>query len=185
MLVVLVAAVGVMIPDAPVSAHEAHVHGLARMNLVVEGQTVDIDLRMSLADVLSFEHEPETDAQRKEDRDMVSVMRKADALFVLPPDAGCRLGEVSLESDAVSDAALSPGGGRGEKEHDADHHDGHGHGDLDVEISFTCRNPEKLNGIRVGMFGAFPNLRKMEVRMVTPGGQSAATLTPESPVVRW
>ena len=166
--------------------HEAHVHGAAHMSLAVEGNEVKIELETPLANVLSFEHEPETNAQKEEVRHMAAAMRRADALFVLPAEAQCRLKEVSLESDRISDTLLStkasgsaekfPSGSSGSKD---------SHGDLDVEITFACSNPGKLNSIDVRLFGAFPNLRKVELRMVTPSGQRAAELSPGATVIRW
>ena len=48
-----------------------------------------------------------------------------------------------------------------------------------------CRHPEKLNSVTVNLFKVFPGLRQMEVQMVTPKGQKAAKLTPESNVIQW
>ncbi|MDR2055318.1 MAG: DUF2796 domain-containing protein [Desulfovibrio sp.] len=178
----------------PAFAHEAHEHGTARINLSVEGQKVEIGLETPLASLISFEHAPETDAQKKELRDMATIMRKADTLFIFPTEARCRLEKVSLESEAISDGLLSPAGtpaagakgGKGETGSPGDkREDGEGHADLDAEISFICRHPEKLNRIEVDMFKAFPNLKEIEIQMVTPKGQGAAELTPQANVVKW
>jgi hypothetical protein len=168
-------------------AHGAHAHGVARMNLAVEGRKVEIELETPLADVLSFEHAPETDAQKKETRDMAAVMRKADGLFIFPAEAQCRVEKVSLESEAIRDELLAPKtSGHTEKTHDGDKKDGgKSHADLDVEISFLCRHPEKLNSVTVNLFSAFPSLREVEVQMVTPKGQKAAEATPSSNIIRW
>jgi hypothetical protein len=171
----------------PVSAHEAHVHGLARMNLAVDGQEVEIELDSPLANFVSFEHEPETDAQKQEVRKMASTLRKAEALFILPAEAKCRLEKVSLESGAIGDDLLSPGK-PGQAEHEHERHDGHshdGHGDIEAEISFICLEPKKLNNMTVDLFRAFPDLHKVEVQMITSGKQGAAELVPESNVLRW
>ena len=163
-------------------AHEAHEHGLAHMNLVVEGQTVEIELITPLANVISFEYAPETEAQKKEVRDMAAVIRKADALFIPSVAAQCQMADVFLESGVIDDALLSPAGaGHAEKAHEHDD----GHGDLEVEVSFICRQPEKLNSVAVELFRAFPDLHEVEVRMVTPKGQGAAELTAKSNVIRW
>ncbi len=168
------------------AAHEAHEHGAAHMNLVVEGQKVEIELETPLANVLSFEHEPETEAQKEEVRDMATAMRKADALFVLPAEAQCQLKEVSVESDEIGHTLLSPKtSGNAGKTPEGGAHTKDSHGDLDVEVSFVCSNPAKLNNIDVRLFGAFPNLRKVEVQMVTPSGQRAAELSPKAAVIRW
>lgn len=178
----------------PASAHEAHVHGLARMNLAVDGQEVEIELDSPLANFVSFEHEPETDAQKQEVRAMAATLQKAETLFILPVEAKCRLEKVSLESEAIGDELLStekPGQAESKHEHSHDghshdEHEEHGeHGDIEVEISFVCLAPEKLNGMTVDLFRAFPDLHKVEVQMVTSGKQGAAELVPESNALRW
>jgi hypothetical protein len=168
-------------------AHGAHEHGVAHMNLAVEGQKVEIELETPLANILSFEHAPETDTQKKEVRDMAAVMRKADMLFIFPAEAQCRVEKVSLESEAISDELLaSKASGPTEKAHGGEKKDGEeSHADLDVEISFLCRHPEKLNSVTVNLFSVFPNLREVEVQLVTPKGQKAAEATPTSNRIRW
>ncbi len=183
--------VGLLAIGAPALAHEAHVHGVAHMNVTVEGKEVEIEWETPLANLLSFEHAPETEAQKEEVRTMAAGLRKADSLFILPAEARCRLKSVSLESEVLDDALLSPAGSRrAEKAHakerapDGKKHT-EGHADLDMEVSFVCDNPEKLNSLRVDVFRAFPNLHELEVQMVTPRGQSAAELTPEADTLRW
>lgn len=190
---IFIPSVGLLAFGTSAAAHEAHVHGIAHMNLLVEKQAVEIELVSPLANVLSFEHEPETDGQKQEVRDMAAIMRNADKLFILPADAQCEVKEVSMSSEVISPELLSAevekerqgGHEHNEHSHDGGHEEEHGHSDLDVDIAFICRNPEKLDSINVGMFKAFPNLHEIEVQMVTPKGQSAAELTPDSAVIRW
>lgn len=190
---IFIPAVGLLAFGTSAVAHEAHVHGIAHMNLLVEKQAVEIDLVTPLANVLSFEHEPETEGQKQEVRDMAAIMRNAGKLFILPADAQCEVKEVSMSSEVISPELLSAeveiehqgGHEHNEHSHGGGHEEEHGHSDLDVDIAFICRNPEKLDGINVGMFKAFPNLHEIEVQMVTPKGQSAAELTPDSAVIRW
>jgi hypothetical protein len=175
----------------PALAHDAHVHGVVHLDVVVEGKTVEIELVSPLANIISFEHAPETDTQKQEVRDMAAVMRKADSLFVLPAQAECRLEKVSLESGVIEDDLLFPSGsGHTENAHgkrEGHAHDDHedGHSNLEAEIVFLCGHPEKLSDMRVDLFRVFPNLREVEVRMVTPAGQKAAELTSEDNVIRW
>ena len=190
---IFISAVGLLAFGTSAAAHEAHVHGIAHMNLLVEKQAVEIELVSPLANVLSFEHEPETEGQKQEVRDMAAIMRNAGKLFILPADAQCEVKEVSMSSEVISPELLSAeveiehqgGHEHNEHSHGGGHEEEHGHSDLDVDIAFICRNPEKLDGINVGMFKAFPNLHEIEVQMVTPKGQSAAELTPDSAVIRW
>ncbi|MDR3175147.1 MAG: DUF2796 domain-containing protein [Desulfovibrio sp.] len=167
------------------STHEAHEHGLARMDLVVEGKEVEIEISGALDNFLSFEHKPETDAQRKEVRDMAALMRNAGALFVFPAEARCRLEKLSLDSEILGKDLLAPEGSKQRDAHEHGREAHEDHGDLDADASFICLSPEKLTGVTVNMFSVFPNLRRMEVRMVTPKGQKAAELSPEANILRW
>ena len=180
---------------SPILAHEAHEHGVARINLSVEGQKAGIELETPLANLISFEHMPETDTQKEEIRSMAKVMRDAERLFLFPVEANCRLEKISLASKAINDDLLSSdapslaaGANDGNKKTDSHGEAKKGeenHVDLDAEITFICRRPEKLNRVEVGMFKAFPNLNKIEVRLVTSRGQKAAELTPKSNVIAW
>jgi hypothetical protein len=189
------------------SAHEAHEHGTARVNLTVEGSRVEIELETPLANLISFEHAPATEAQKKEVRDMAAALRDTGRLFIFPAAAQCRLEKISLESEVIGDTLLAPAGepavaaakAKGAKagahadhedhEDHADHEDHEEgeetHADLDVEMSFVCQNPGALKQIEIGMFKVFPNLHEIEVQMLTPKGQGAASLGKNSSVIKW
>ncbi|MDR1685517.1 MAG: DUF2796 domain-containing protein [Desulfovibrio sp.] len=178
----------------PAYAHKAHEHGAARMNLSVEGQEVEIELEVPLADLTAFEHAPETDAEKKAVRDAAAILHDAGKLFMFPAEAGCRSTKISLESDVLSDDLLAaPGARKGTAKHGAaekkerhdDHEKAEKHADLDAEWTFVCRNPEKLRRLEVGLFKHFPSLREIDVQMTTPGKQGAAELTPQSAILRW
>ena len=181
----------------PAGAHEAHEHGAAAMYVSVEGGRVSIELESPLANMISFEHEPETDAQREEVRAMAAVLHRADSLFVFPAAAGCRQEEVALESEKLDAALLAPApapahsrgeaaeGKHGEEEHDEEGHGEEEHGDLDAAFSFLCEHPAALRGMEVKLFSAFPALEEIEVQMGTPDGQHAAELTPGNAGIRW
>jgi hypothetical protein len=178
------------LPATPASPHKAHEHGAARMNLSVEGQKAEIELEVPLADLVGFEHAPETDAQKKAVRDMAEIMHNAGALFIFPVEADCRPEKVSLESDALGDDLLAAPAAQGRREEKAEESGGHEqagekHADLDAEWTFICRNPEKLKSIELSIFKYFPSLREITVQMVTPEKQGAAGLTPRSAVLRW
>ena len=44
--------------------HQAHVHGEATLHVVVEGNTVEIELQSPAMNLLGFEHSPETQQQK-------------------------------------------------------------------------------------------------------------------------
>ncbi|MDR1063596.1 MAG: DUF2796 domain-containing protein [Azoarcus sp.] len=174
----------------PVRGHDPHEHGVARLNAALEGQRLSLELDGPLANLLSFEHAPRTDAQRNEVRAMAAKLRKAETLFVPSKAASCRLESVALASGnlpgnlldpAAPDASGQPGNAEihGEKEDAAEH------GELDAAFVFLCDKPEALTQIEVRLFGAFPALREIEAQIAVPGKQGAAELTPASRMLKW
>ena len=166
-------------------AHSAaHEHGVAYMELEVDGREVEIELDSALYNFISFENEPKTGAQKQEVRAMAARLYKAETLFLFPAQAMCRQKDVDLDSDVIDDDLLELKRSRSVRR-DRSHSRQRGHGNLEAEFTFTCRHPERLNGVTVALFKDFPNLRQIQVRMSTPRGKKAATLSPRSNTLRW
>ena len=190
-------------------AHGAHEHGVAKMNIAIEGATVEIALESPLINAISFEHAPNTEAQRAEVRAMAAKLRQPEEIFLLTKAAQCRPVEVSLtsenlppellgetaaatESDKKAPAAKDDDKAVAEAHHEHDEHDGHdahdghdGHGDLDASFTFACAKPEALKSLDVQLFKAWPSLHEVEVQLVTPSGQKGAELTSKKPTLTW
>jgi Protein of unknown function (DUF2796). len=198
----VLAACAVLLTAAPAFAHGAHEHGVARLNVAVDGSTVDIDLESPLANPLSFEHAPSTPEQRQAVQDMAVNLHRAENIFVFPAAAQCRLKSVTLESEALPADLLQavaspqpqtsaakgaqPGAatGDGHGQHDG-HEQGAEHADLDASFAFECAHPEALHGMDVRLFAQWPALHELRVQLVTPAGQHAAELTGQAHQLSW
>ena len=199
----VLAACAVLFTAVPAFAHGAHEHGVARLNVAVDGSTVDIDLESPLANPLSFEHAPSTPEQRQAVQDMAVNLRRAENIFVFPAAAQCRLKSVTLESEALPadllQAAATPqtqtsaatgaqqpaaATGDGHDQHDG-HEQGAEHADLDAAFAFECAHPEALHGMDVRLFAQWPALHELRVQLVTPAGQHAAELTSQAHQLSW
>lgn len=102
---------------------KAHEHGHATLNVAVEERGVEMELTAPGADIVGFEHQPGSDADRAAITEAVATLQKG--LFTFAPGAGCELEATGIYS------ALLPGGEpvhSGEHHHDDDHKDDHGHG---------------------------------------------------------
>jgi hypothetical protein len=190
-LIALAGAIG------PVSAQEpAHRHGAAELRIVVDGPQLQLALETPLDNLIGFEHAPRNDKQRTAVRAMAAKLRQPQKLFTPTPAARCTPVEVTLESAVLSPELLgekkSAGAATGaekptahEKEHAKEGHAGEEHADLDASFTWRCEAPEQLKGMDVGLMQAFPGLRKLEMQVVGPRGQSAAQLTPAKRTVTW
>jgi Protein of unknown function (DUF2796) len=149
------------------AAAPAHEHGAARLDVVVEGGRITLGLEAPLDNLLGFERAPRTDAERRQADAVVATLKAADALFGIDPAAGCRLASVELESATLK---------LGQAEPDARE----GHADIDAGFAFDCANASRAGFIEVGLFKAFPRLRRLDVQVATGQAQLRRTLTPQA-----
>jgi len=154
------------------SAHGpgAHVHGVARLDVAVDGGTLTLGLESPLDNLLGFEHLPRTEAQRAAVRAMKEVLGKPESLFVASAAAQCVSISVKLESPVLEPAAKDAGDG---------------HADLDGEFVFRCAHPEALHGVEVKLFAAFPHLQRVNAQIAGPRNQTAVVLTAQQPRAAW
>lgn len=144
--------------------HAAHEHGVARLNVSIGAKTVSIELESPLANLLSFEHTPGSEAEKAEAKEMENTLKKADTLFIFPKAANCKLAEVKLSMTHLEE----------ESEHI----------DLDGDFDFECQNTAAISTIGVELFKPFPNIEEIEAQVVTEKSQSAAELTPKERTIK-
>ncbi len=143
-------------------AAPAHQHGVASLDVVVEPGRVTLDLDTPLDNLVGFERSPRTDAERERASDAVKKLRAADALFRIDSGAGCK-----LEKAALNAPVLGLNGMGSDKDV---------HADLQGHFEFLCKAGGKAGFVEVGLFDAFPALKRIELQVVTPRGQLKATL---------
>ena len=83
-------------------SHGAHAHGLARLDLAVEGGVVLIGLESPAANIVGFEHAPANAGERAALDAALATLKDGGRLFRLPADAGCRLVEAVVETPLTS-----------------------------------------------------------------------------------
>lgn len=148
---------------------DAHEHGVASLNVALDGQTLEIQLQSPAMNLVGFEHEAKSDADKAKVAAARQHLEQPQALFALPIEAKCALQDSELDSPLF--------GGHAHDEHE--HADEHGHSDIDASYRFACANAEALQTLELGsFFGTFPGTEKLEVQLIGPSGQQGAELTP-------
>lgn len=168
-------------------AHQpgAHVHGLANLEVVVDGAAVQINLDSPLDNLLGFERAPRNEKEHQSVRAMAAKLHQADTLFVFTPAAQCRLESAQLESAVLAPGLLAPAAdsGKGSDTARADASDAHT--ELAATWHFQCVMPQALQGIEVRLFQQFSGLKRIDAAVVGPKGQSSAKLSPKSTRLKW
>ena len=86
-----------MLTGVAAAQQSAHVHGIATLNLAVEGDELEIEFVSPAGNIVGFEHEAVTAAERRAIRDAIEQLMKGNELFDLPLAASCSLHVAEVE----------------------------------------------------------------------------------------
>jgi hypothetical protein len=172
--------------------HGAHVHGIATLNLALEGREVHVEFDSPAANIVGFEHAPSSKADHAKLDKAISMLKDGDRLFRFNATAGCKLEEASVASGLLDAEGHEHAGdhdhenkdGHAHDKHDHEH-EGETHADIEAAYHFECRRPDKLTQLTVEIFEAFPGTGMLKVQYVIENKQGAAELTPAAHVIRF
>lgn len=190
--------------------HEAHVHGHVELNIAQDGQELLFEISAPGADVVGFEHPPETDAEKQALAKAVALLEQPQQLISLLGNASCEL-EFKSVKHTLSDSHHDEDDHaehhdehdhHQDKHDDAEHHDEHDdhkdehseehsdhehdseahakHGSFTVEYHYQCRDITKLTEFQTSWFNAFPSTESIEVNLLTDTKQTALELSPKN-----
>jgi hypothetical protein len=149
-----------------------HEHGVGQLEIAVEGRTVAIELHAPGADIVGFEHHPETAEDKAAVDRAVATLASPLDLFVLSADAGCSVTEAEARLVGEDEPA--------EGEHAEEHGE---HSEFRASYALSCDDPAAITRIEFGYFATFPNARELEVDMVTDKGAQHFEVRREAPVL--
>lgn len=156
----------------------AHVHGLMRMNVAVQAQTLTVQIEAPLDSLLGFEHAPRTAAQKAAADALIKSLNEDRSLVRPAAAANC-----SPTKTVVDAAVLKPADKVAAAKKDGQKPDSE-HADIDISYEFNCAQVDKLDTLTLGLFDAFKRLQKVEAQVVTAAGQSKQTMTRAQPVLK-
>ncbi|MDN3700899.1 DUF2796 domain-containing protein [Vibrio artabrorum] len=175
-------------------SHEAHEHGKVEVNIAQDGQELLVEVTAPGADVVGFEHDPKTAAQKTVFKQAVAQLNKPEELFAFN-NAGCTLKFKSVTNTLESEHDDHEGHDHAEHdhddhqshdhaEHDHDDHEGHnhskdGHGEFTAEYHYQCSDIAKLDTVSTQWFSQFSNTKLMTVNLLTDSAQIQEVLNAE------
>ncbi|WP_061039618.1 zinc uptake protein ZrgA [Vibrio coralliirubri] len=117
-------------------SHDAHVHGQVEVNIAQDGQELLVEVTAPGADVVGFEHAPETAEQKKVFEQAIAQLNKPEELFSFN-NASCTLKFKSVantlegDHDDHAEHAHDDHKDHDHAEHDHDDHKDHDHAEHD------------------------------------------------------
>jgi hypothetical protein len=176
---------------------QAHVHGAGDLLIAQEDSQWQFQFRLPAADLLGFEHAPETQAQK--DRLTLVGEQISDLSKVVVLPSFCKLTESdnSLNNLASAVSGVHPHGdhehddhkheghSHGDHKHDSEHaHDDHtGHSDITLTYVFECKNI--LKQAQVTIFSIAPSLNTIQAQWITNKGQGAQNINESAAILRF
>ena len=185
-----------LLPLAVAHAHEehdhehgslgAHEHGVGRLNAVLDGQALELELDSPAMNLVGFEHVATTPADKAKVAAVRKQLENPLALFNLPKGAGCVVSSQELNSPLFGD--------KPEADHDDDDHDHdakggehrHDHSEIHAHYQFTCATPTALSNLDLTqVFKTFPATQKIQVQLIGPSGQQGVEATASAATVKF
>jgi len=106
----------------------AHEHGAIKLEIAVEGKSIEVDLDGPAESFIGFEYAPKTDKEKKAFKDAEALWTKdlLTKLFVLDKKLGCTSSEVSFKQEMDEDH------NKGAKKESGTH------SDIEAEAKIVC-----------------------------------------------
>ncbi|MFK3819649.1 DUF2796 domain-containing protein [Pseudomonas sp. NPDC089407] len=155
----------------------AHEHGVAKLNVVLDGNTLELEMDSPAMNLVGFEHAASSEADKAKVAAVRQQLEQPLKLFGLASAAGCKEDQQALESPLFGDAAKA--------DDDGDEHEkGHAHSDINAHYQLNCATPGKLAQIDLApLYKAFPATQKINVQLIGPNGQKGVETSPAKAVV--
>jgi hypothetical protein len=146
----------------------AHVHGIAEINIAVEGAKAAVEFHVPAESVMGFEHEAKSAAdQKKRDAALKTIQQKIAEMVIFEPGRGCKFspGKVVIAEEHEGTAHAS---GQGSKSGE--------HREVRAEFSVVCQKPLAGSRVRFGVSKVFPDIHEVQVQALGDAQQSGATI---------
>lgn len=155
----------------------AHEHGVAHLNAVLDGNTLELELESPAMNLVGFEHAAASDADKAKVAAVRAQLEQPLKLFGLNAAAGCKESDQELESPLFGDAPA--------KDDDGDKHE-HGHSDIHAHYRFECAKPDQVKALDLTpLFKAYPSTQKIQVQLIGANGQKGVEATPANATINF
>lgn len=144
--------------SAPVFAGP-HEHGVAHMDIALEGNSLQVSVKVPLESLLGYERAPRSAAEKAAAAALLDRFRTGQPVLALPSQAHCK-----EAATAQVKAPLIEGQSGGD------------HGDLQAQYRFECAQVGELRHIDVTLFDLATGIKRVRAQIIGPKGQSQSVL---------
>jgi hypothetical protein len=153
---------------------DAHVHGVAEINIAVEGAKATVEFRAPAESLMGFEHEAKSESDKKKrDAALEQLRTKKDQMVVFDPKLGCKSSDMktAMVEEKGDHTKTQPG-----KDAHKDQKKSGEHREVQGIFSVTCDKPLAGSRVRFGVSKVFREIQEIKVQVVGDSGQSGASI---------
>jgi hypothetical protein len=160
--------------------HDAHVHGVAEINIAVEGTKATVEFRAPAESVMGFEHEAKSESDKKKrDAALEQLRATGGQMVVFDPKLGCKSSDMKTAIvEAKGDSTKAQAGKQKDQKKSGEHREVHG------TFSVACDKPLARSRVRFGVHKIFREIHEIKVQVLGDSGQSGATIKKDKGVVK-
>lgn len=147
---------------------DSHEHGVAQLNVAVEGKTVVMEFEAPGADIVGFEHPASSAEDKGKISAAISALEDLNKLVSFPAGANCAITEIKAELHSESEHSEEEG--HDEHHAEAEQSEDEGHTEFHAEYALNCENIQKIDEMTFPYFDTFKNAEEIEVQIVTESG---------------
>jgi hypothetical protein len=163
---------------------EAHVHGVAEINIAVEGSKADVEFRAPAESVMGFEHEARSESDKKKhDAALRTVQTKMNQMVLFDPKLSCKFSEAKTTVVQEKEERSEGSPGQTAQEPKGQKKAGE-HREVRATSSVTCDKPLIGSRVTFGVTRIFPELHEIKVQVLSDIKQSGATIKKDQGDVR-
>lgn len=156
---------------------EAHQHGIAELNWVMEGQKISVSLQSPAMNMLGFEHRPRNKHENQQLSLLLTTLTRPDKVIEFI-GGQCTLSSVNITNPfavEVSDEKLDHGSTE-ERDHE--------HNDIIVAYNFLCQQPLKLETLNIKLFDTFAGFELIHAQWIVNDIQGGATFNHDNHLLK-
>lgn len=147
--------------------HPPHEHGKITINVALDGNRLVVELDSPAVNVVGFEHEPRSDAERAAVSGAEKLLGGGRGLFTLPKEARCQFEKTDLKTPQWETTDDVPGQPEPPGQH----------ADYEARFTYQCWSPNHLKWLEPSLLDKLRNVTEARLNIATPRGQQSEIAT--------
>jgi Protein of unknown function (DUF2796) len=164
----MAAALAIWASTSSGASQQAHVHGVGRINIVVEGKQATVEFLAPAEGLYGFEHQARTKAEQdKRDAALTQLQENISTMVVFEADRGCQFAtqKIAVEADVEDEHEHGKGTEKAQKKSGE-------HSEVHAEFTVTCKQPLAGSQVRFGVSKVFPTIKTVHVQVLSDTRQA-------------